>query len=154
MAVGLENRIPPPLVALCMAGLMYAAAWLVPALDAAVPGRKLVAGVLAAMGVLLDLAGVVHFLRTKTTVNPLKPSAASALVTRGVYKFTRNPMYLGMALLLMAWAIYLANVAALAVLPVFVLYMNRFQIAPEERALEARFGAEYSRYRARVRRWL
>ena len=106
------------------------------------------------IGVVLDLVALAHFLRAKTTVNPLRPDAASALVIAGVFRFTRNPMYLGMAILLAAWAIYLANIAALAVLPLFVLYMNRFQIAPEERALEARFGAEYSRYRARVRRWL
>lgn len=154
MAVVLENRIPPPLVALGVAALMYAAAWLVPAADVSVPGRRMIAGALAAAGVLLDIAGLVRFLREKTTINPLHPDAASALVTRGVYTFTRNPMYLGMALLLAAWGVYLANIAALAAVTLFILYMNRFQIAPEERALEARFGAEYSRYCKRVRRWV
>ena len=133
---------------------MYVAAWLLPAMDVIVPGKRVIAGVLGAAGVLLDLAGLVNFLRAKTTVNPLKPAAASALVTAGVYRITRNPMYLGMAILLAAWGVYLANVAALAVLPLFIVYTNRFQIAPEERALEARFGAEYSRYCERVRRWL
>lgn len=154
MAVGLENRIPPPVVALCTAGLMSAAAWLVPAADVSVPGRTFVAAGIAAIGVMLDVAGLVHFLRAKTTVNPLDPAAASVLVTRGVFRFSRNPMYLGLALLLAAWGVYLANLAALAVLPLFVAFINRFQIAPEERAMAARFGAEYSRYCARVRRWL
>jgi len=154
MAVGLENRVPPPVVALCTAGLMYAAAWLVPALDFGLPWRRTIAGTLAAVGVLFDAAGLAHFFRAKTTINPLDPSAASALVTGGVYRLTRNPMYVGLALLLLAWAIYLANVAALALMPLFVFYINRFQIAPEERALASRFGADYQAYRARVHRWL
>jgi protein-S-isoprenylcysteine O-methyltransferase Ste14 len=72
----------------------------------------------------------------------------------GVYRWTRNPMYLGMAVLLLAWGLWLANGAALAVISLFVAYLNRFQIAPEERALQARFGDEFTAYRARVRRWL
>jgi protein-S-isoprenylcysteine O-methyltransferase Ste14 len=154
MAIGLENRIPPPVVALCTAGLMYAAAWLVPALDFGLPWRGTIAGTLAAIGVSFDVAGLAHFFRAKTTINPLDPGAASALVTRGVYRFSRNPMYLGLALLVAAWGIYLANIAALALVPLFVLYMNRFQIAPEERALRARFGADFQAYCERVRRWL
>ena len=108
----------------------------------------------AAAGASLDAIALVHFLRRRTTINPLKPASASALVTEGIYRFTRNPMYVGLATLLAAWAIYLGNLAALAGVPLFIIYMNRFQIAPEERALEARFGAEYIAYRARARRWL
>ena len=154
MALGLENRVPPPVVALCTAGLMYAAAWLVPAADFGLPWRRAIAAVLGAVGASLDVVALAYFFRARTTFNPLDPSAASALVTGGVYRFTRNPMYLGLALLLLAWGIYLANVAALALMPVFVLYINRFQIAPEERALRARFGAGFHAYCARVRRWL
>jgi len=87
-------------------------------------------------------------------VNPLKPDSASALVVAGIYRWTRNPMYLGMATVLAAWGLYLANIGALAGVALFVAYMNRFQIAPEERALEARFGADFAAYRGRVRRWL
>ena len=133
---------------------MYAAAWLVPALDFGLPWRRTMAGVLCTVGLALDITGLAHFVRARTTVNPLNPSAASALVTRGVYRFTRNPMYLGVALLLLAWGIYLANVGALALVPLFVLYINRFQIAPEEHALRARFGSDFDAYCRRVRRWL
>jgi protein-S-isoprenylcysteine O-methyltransferase Ste14 len=76
------------------------------------------------------------------------------MVTSGVYRHTRNPMYLGMLCLLGAWAAWLGNAAALLGLPAFVAYMNRFQIAPEERALAQRFGAAFDAYAARVRRWL
>jgi protein-S-isoprenylcysteine O-methyltransferase Ste14 len=131
---------------------MLGLAWVAPALTFPIP--SLLAFPVAAVGVSLDAVALVHFLRSRTTINPLKPESASALVTGGIYRLTRNPMYLGLATLLLAWAFYLGNLAALAGVPVFILYMNRFQIAAEERALEARFGAEYAAYRARVRRWL
>lgn len=131
---------------------MLALAGIAPALTFPIPSA--IAFPVGAIGLSLDAIALVHFLRSRTTINPLKPESASALVTGGIYRFTRNPMYLGLATLLLAWAIYLGNLAALAGLPLFILYMNRFQIASEERALEARFGAEYIAYRARVRRWV
>jgi protein-S-isoprenylcysteine O-methyltransferase Ste14 len=152
VALRLEHRIPPPIVAACTAALMLGFAWVAPAPTFFIP--SVTTFVLAAVGVSLDGIALLHFLRRRTTVNALKPDTASALVTGGIYRFTRNPMYLGLATLLLAWAIYLGNLAALAGVPLFILYMNRFQIAPEERALEARFGAEYIAYRTRVRRWL
>lgn len=131
---------------------MLGFAWIAPALDVPVP--RLLAFPVGAIGAALDAVALVQFLRMRTTTNPLKPASASALVTGGIYRSTRNPMYLGLATLLAAWAIYLGNLAALAGVPLFILYMNRFQILPEERALEERFGPEYIAYRARVRRWL
>lgn len=131
---------------------MLALAWVAPALTFPIPSA--IAFPVGAIGLSLDAIALVHFLRSRTTINPLKPESASALVTGGIYRFTRNPMYLGLATLLLAWAIYLGNLAALTGLPLFILYMKRFQIASEERALEARFGAEYIAYRTRVRRWV
>ncbi|HEY8249602.1 MAG TPA: isoprenylcysteine carboxylmethyltransferase family protein [Burkholderiales bacterium] len=154
MAVRLENRVPPPIVAACVGALMLAAAWALPMLNVEIPGATLAAILVATASVTIALAGVIQFARAGTTVNPLQPDAASSLVDGGVYRWTRNPMYAGMAGVLLAWAIYLSSIAALAVLPLFVLYLNRFQIVPEERALEARFGAEFERYRNEVRRWL
>ena len=84
----------------------------------------------------------------------MKPGETTALVAVGVYKLTRNPMYLGMLLMLIGWAIFLSNVVAFAFLPVFVLYINRFQIEPEERVLALKFGSEFAAYQTRVRRWL
>ncbi len=152
MAFRLENRIPPPVVAACIAAVMLGLAWLVPSLTFPLP--SVLAFSIAAIGASLDAIALIQFLRRRTTINPLKPASASALVTGGIYRLSRNPMYLGAAILLLAWAIYLGSLAALAGVAFFILYMNRFQIAPEERALEERFGAEYIAYRARVRRWL
>jgi protein-S-isoprenylcysteine O-methyltransferase Ste14 len=133
---------------------MWVAAWLAPALALELPWRVPLAIAIALLGGALDLIALGYFIRARTTINPLAPDKASSLVTGGIYRITRNPMYLGMAALLLAWAIYLANLAALAVLPLFVAYIDRFQIAPEERALRARFGEDFERYCLRVRRWL
>jgi protein-S-isoprenylcysteine O-methyltransferase Ste14 len=154
MALRLENRVPPPLVGAGVAALMYGAAWLSPALDFPLPGKTWIAVAIAGIGLGIDIAGAVQFWRARTTINPLSPQKASALVTGGIYRWTRNPMYLGMAALLLAWGLHLANVAALAVILLFVTYLTRFQIRPEERALEARFGSEFAAYCERVRRWL
>ncbi len=149
----LELKIPPPVVALLTGLLMWSAARLVPPL--ALPGvtRIAAAVALAGCGVGLAISGVLTFRRAKTTVNPTTPAAASALVRTGAFRFTRNPMYLGLLLCLVAWAVYLSNVLALLITPLFVLYMNRFQIAPEERALAALFGDSFAEYKREVRRW-
>lgn len=118
------------------------------------PGATEAAILLACLGAAIDLAGLAAFRAARTTINPLRPEKASSLVRSGIYRYTRNPMYLGMLVLLLAWSAYLAHPAAFAMLPLFVLYLNRFQIAPEERALAKRFGAEFDDYRRRVRRWL
>jgi protein-S-isoprenylcysteine O-methyltransferase Ste14 len=109
---------------------------------------------LGVTGVLVALAGVIVFRRAGTTLHPQRPESSSAVVRSGVFAWTRNPMYLGMLLVLLAWAAWLANVASLVLAFAFVAYLNRFQIRPEERVLAARFGAAYTEYMARVRRWL
>ena len=130
--------------------------WLVafPALDFAVPFRVLLAAAFFVLALIVGVSAVLDFHRAKTTLNPLAPEQASALVVRGVFRWTRNPMYLAMLLVLIAWACIVANAAALVILPLFVAYLNRFQIAPEERALQARFGSEFEQYKRTVRRWL
>jgi len=150
----LELKVPPPVVALVIAGAMWTFARAVPELGFPLPYRTALALALAAAGAATALSGVALFRRARTTVNPLKPDATSALVTSGIYRLTRNPMYLGLLFVLAGWAAYLAHLGACLVLPAFVLYLNRFQITPEERVLAARFGAEYSAYCAGVRRWL
>ncbi len=84
----------------------------------------------------------------------MKPSTSSSLVIKGIYTLTRNPMYLGLAIILLGWGVYLANPVSLLVLPCFVVYLNRFQIVPEEKVLESIFGADFKAYSAKVRRWL
>jgi len=94
------------------------------------------------------------FQKAKTTFNPLKPDAASSLVASGIYRVSRNPMYVGFLLVLTGWAMWLSHPLPFLFLPIFVGYMNRFQISPEERVLSAKFGEEYDTYKQSVRRWL
>ena len=150
----LELKVPPPLVVLGVALLMWLAALAVPGLAWNMAAGTVYALVLAALGLGIAVAGVVSFARAHTTVNPLKPNTASSLVVTGLYRFTRNPMYLGDLVILIGWAVYLANAVSLLLVPVFVLYINRFQIGPEEKALSSLFGAGYAAYRSKVRRWL
>jgi protein-S-isoprenylcysteine O-methyltransferase Ste14 len=150
----LELKVPPVVVLLVVALAMWLLAGLVPGRLGDAQVRRWVAGALLAVGIAVAVAGVREFRRARTTVNPLRPDEATAMVTGGVYRHTRNPMYLGMLLVLAAWAAWLGNVPALLGLPAFVAYMNRFQIAPEERALATRFPHEAPAYTRRVRRWL
>lgn len=150
----LELKLPPPVVALLVGAAMWGLSLLVPPAAPATAVRMVIAIAIACAGIGIDVAGLVAFRRARTTINPLRPKATSSLVTTGVYRFTRNPMYVGLAVVLLAWAIWLASIPALLGLPVFVLYISRFQIAPEERALAGIFGAAFADYRTKVRRWL
>jgi protein-S-isoprenylcysteine O-methyltransferase Ste14 len=141
-------------VGLLVAIGMWAVAHLPPLLP--LPGlvRLPLAVALGAIGIAIAIGGVMSFRRAKTTVNPLKPETSTALVSTGVYSFTRNPMYLGMVLVLFAWAAYLSSIWSLVGPVLFALYITRFQIVPEERALDRLFGAPFGEYKQRVRRWL
>ena len=150
----LELKIPPPAVALSLAGLMWGLSSMPPVLDMPEFIRVAAAITLALVGIGISLAGVISFRLARTTVNPMKPETTSSLVHSGIYKTTRNPMYVGMLFVLVAWAVFLASAWALLGPVAFVLYINRFQIVPEERVLLAKFGADYTTYKSRVRRWL
>ena len=150
----LELKIPPVALVVLFALVMWLLAQLVPPVALPAVWVQVLAGVFAITGIIIALSGVLAFRRANTTVDPRVPQQSSSLVIRGIYRYSRNPMYVGFLLLLIAWAFYLSSAAALALLPLFVLYMNRFQIAPEERFLLQKFGAEYQAYLTRVRRWL
>ncbi|AKS43374.1 methyltransferase family protein [Wenzhouxiangella marina] len=150
----LEKRLPPVLlVALCgAAGWAVAGRWPGPVLPEPVWDAGTV--ILGALGLFVCLAGLRAFARVGTTVDPTRPEGASSLVVTGIYRFTRNPMYLGFVLLLAAWAFRLGSLWALVTVPLCMLWLSRFQIVPEERALRERFGADFDIYCRRVRRWL
>jgi len=150
----LELKVPPVVLMLVVAAIMWLASGQAPSLALALPWRWAPALVSAGAGLAFALAGVAAFRRAGTTVDPTQPGAASTIVTSGVYRHSRNPMYVGFLLVLTGWAFFLSHPLAFVLLPVFVAYMNRFQIAPEERALAARFGSEYVDYKKSVRRWL
>ncbi len=145
----------PPVAVTIIAGiLMFACAKAVPGATFRSPAMSIVAGLMLLVGGIVGVTGVLTFRRHETTVNPLKPGDASAIVTEGIYRYTRNPMYLGLALALLSWAVFLGNLLALAWVAMFVVYLTQFQIKPEERALEELFGEAFRKYRSEVRRWI
>jgi len=150
----LELKIPPPILALLVGAAMWGVSLAAPAAPLLSNIRLVATIAIALAGVAISIAGVAAFRRAKTTLNPFRPGTTSSLVTSGVYRFTRNPMYVGLALALLAWAVFLSSAWSLLGPVGFILYMTRFQIVPEERALSGIFGPAYSEYQAKVRRWL
>jgi protein-S-isoprenylcysteine O-methyltransferase Ste14 len=150
----LEKRIPPPLVVVLIGAAMAVIAWFTPALEIGGNVRFAVGGIVIALGALVGFQGVWAFWRNKTTISPVDLESVSALVTSGVFRFSRNPMYVGFAAMLVGWAVCLAAPWALVGPVAFVLFTNRFQIIPEERVMRDKFGQAYDDYQSKVRRWI
>jgi len=150
----LELKVPPLLLVLGFALVMALVDRTLPMFELSLPWAQGLGPVLMALGAACAAAGVWAFRRAGTTVNPTRPETSREVVREGIYAYSRNPMYLGFALALLGWAWLLSHGLALALLPGFVLYMNRFQILPEERVLARHFGPAYDSYRAQVRRWI
>jgi protein-S-isoprenylcysteine O-methyltransferase Ste14 len=150
----LEHKIPPPIIGILSAGMMWVIAYYSFQINPPPMLANSIAGFFLVIGLLLDTGGLIAFIRKKTKINPLKIETASSLVTRGIYRITRNPMYLGMAFLLTGFGVWLSTPLAFVGVAFFVGYITRFQIIPEERALNGLFGEEYRQYCQRVRRWL
>lgn len=149
----LELKIPPVANALIIAAAMW---WIALYLDLswAVFDTKWWGTVFfLGLGGAFGLLGLVEFYKESTSINPHKPDNTSSLVTNGIYSISRNPMYAGLLLILVGFGFYLGNVLVFAMIPIFVAYMNRYQIAPEEQVMDEKFGDEYQKYKAEVRRW-
>lgn len=150
----LELKIPPPVVALLICAAMWGLSLFTPVLNVSMFNRAMAAFVITSLGGAVAISGVAGFRRANTTLDPRKPHAASSLVTTGIYRRTRNPMYVGVLLVIVGWAAFLSSPWALLGPLAFALYVTRFQIQPEERILSGLFGAAYIDYQSRVRRWL
>mgnify|MGYP002664006054 CR=1 FL=1 len=149
----LDTKIPAPVIGAFVAAAMWGVSPLGPQFSVAPVLAYGATALFALAGLSFDVLGLSVFRKMRSTVNPLKPQRSTALVTCGVYRVTRNPMYVGMALLLLAWAMYLSALLPFVGPAIFVAYITRFQIRPEERILKGLFGAEYLAYTAGVRRW-
>lgn len=149
----MELKLPPVVVLFIFALLMYLLGRFLPFGEFEFFGRHYLSSALGILAVLMGIISLGHFFRTKTTVDPTKPDKASILVTNGIFAFSRNPMYLSMLLLLLAFGLRLGNAFNVLLAAGFVSYMNRFQILPEEKALTKLFGKEFELYCKSVRCW-
>lgn len=149
----MELKLPPLAWALSLALCMWATAVWLPSFAFHWAHSQALATLLASVGLATALSGIAAFRQATTTVNPLYPNRASSLVRSGPYRFTRNPMYLGMLLILFAWFLALQNFVSLSFVAGYQIIITELQIKPEERALEQIFGQEYRDYTDRVSRW-
>lgn len=150
----LALRVPPLALVVAFAVAIALVTVYLPLVRIPLPGHKYASAALIFAGLLVALVGVIQFRRARTTVNPMSPSKASAVVSSGIYRWSRNPMYLGMALALLGLAAWGSTLAGYLLVPGFCWYLTRFQIIPEEEALLAIFRQEFAQYMASVRRWV
>ena len=150
----LALKVPPVAQVIITAAAMYGVSKMVPALTFSLNGSTALAVGLGVIGMSLGVMGVTQFRKAQTTPNPQALEKVSSLVTSGIYQYSRNPMYLGLVLILLGWAFYLSHFLAFVLLPVFILYMTRFQIQPEEQMMARKFGKTYQAYLNKVRRWI
>lgn len=151
--MSLETRIRPPFVLAFFAALALIADHVVGAPPAGAL-RWGSSAALLSLGAAIAIIGLRTSAKAHTTHDPLRPESASALVTQGIYAWTRNPMYVGLTLMLTGICVWSGGGAGIGLVPAFVAYIDRFQIRPEERALRRKFGEAFEVYRTRVRRWL
>lgn len=154
MGTNLELKVPPLALTVLTGVLMGLTAAIWPAATFGLPFSRPAALLLAAGGAVICILGVARFRLHETTVLPHRPEATARLVTDGIYGYTRNPMYVGMLMVLAGWGLWLDHPGAAVLVPLCGFWLQRFQILPEERAMAARFGDEYQAYRRKVRRWV
>ena len=150
----LALKVPPVAQVIITAAAMYGIAKNMPSVQFSLSGSTVLAVGLGVIGMSLGVMGVTQFRKAQTTPNPQALEKASSLVTSGIYRYSRNPMYLGLVLILLGWAFYLSHFLAFVLLPVFIFYMTRFQIQPEEQMMARKFGKTYHAYLYKVRRWI
>ena len=150
----LELKVPPVAQVVITAAVMYGVSRIMPSLQFYFEGTNTLAIGLSVIGLGSGIMGVAQFKKAQTTVNPHTPEKSTNLVTSGIYQYTRNPMYLGLVLILLGWAFYLSHFLPFMLVPVFMVYMTRFQIQPEERMMTQKFGKAYQDYLIKARRWI
>ncbi len=150
----LELKVPPVAQVIITAAAMYGVSKVAPALKFSLSGSTALAIGSGVIGLGSGIMGVAQFKKAQTTPNPQALEKVSSLVTDGIYRYSRNPMYVGLVLILLGWTLYLSHFLAFVLVPVFMLYMTRFQIEPEERMMELKFGKKYQSYLSQVRRWI
>ena len=146
--------IPPPIQALLSAIMMCLISRYFTHANFSLNGINIFALIFLIIAVIIIVLSMYKFRKIKTTISPLRPNKTSSLVKSGIYEYTRNPMYLGLLLMLFSTALFLKNLISFLIIPLFILFITKNQILPEEEALENIFGEEYKNYKKKVRRWI
>ena len=146
--------IPPPIQALLSAIMMCLINRYFTHANFSLNGINIFALIFLIIAAIIIILSMYKFKKIKTTISPLRPNKTSSLVKSGIYEYTRNPMYLGLLLMLFSTVLFLKNFISFLIIPLFILFITKNQILPEEEALENIFGEEYKNYKKKVRRWI
>ena len=148
----METKIPPPIVTLMFGLAIFFSREMLPVVE--IQHSSYLGIFLLLMGFFILISAVRLFRKYNTTVNPLSPNQATKLVTDGIFKYTRNPMYLGMAFILGSIAVFFNLLGGIILVPIFCAYITKFQIIPEERAMSDLFSDDFDKYIKETRRWV
>ena len=148
----MKTKIPPPIITLICIVLNYLSTYLINPIK--FPNTKIISGLIFLLGLFTAIFAILLFKKDKTTVNPIDPEETTTLVTTGIFSITRNPMYLGLFFLISSTVLFFGSWLGIIILVIFVWYINKFQIIPEEQAMEKLFGKKYNEYKKNVRRWI
>ena len=151
MKLNLETKIPPPLITLICISIIY---FFEKEFIFFEDWNIYISGFFLLWGLIIIAFAVFKFAKTKTTVDPTKPSKTSSLVISGIYRITRNPMYLGMLFLIISFTFYKLSLVGAIVIPSFIFYINKYQIEPEEYEMRKKFGENFEDYCKKVDRWI
>lgn len=145
-------KIPPPLLVIILTSLVYFSSTKLELIY--LPYRQMISTLILIIGLIIIISPVANFIKSKTTVNPVKFENVNRLVTTGVYKYSRNPMYLGMIMIIISTTVYYLNFVSVFSPLIFYIWINKFQISREEIFLEDKFGDDYLKYKSKTRRWI
>ena len=148
----MKTKIPPPIIALVMIAIIYLSSLIVEPITFGY--QTLISILVVVIGLAWAIPSFRLFAKYKTTISPFTPSETTALVTDGMYRYSRNPMYLGLVLLTIAATIFFGTWLGVVIVVAFIFLLNFLQILPEEKALLDIFGEEYVEYQKKVRRWI
>ena len=150
--IDIKTKFPPPLVALTFGFLINYTKNIFPKIE--IKNENFFGSIMIISGFIIILSAIILFKKYKTTITPLNPSNSTKLITVGIYKFSRNPMYLGLLLVLLGISFIINIIGGFLLIPLFILYLNLFQILPEENAMVDLFKDEFLEYKKNVRRWI
>lgn len=146
------SKIPPPLVVLILVISTFFSSKTIDLIQ--IPFQTLISIFIFSIGILILINPVLKFKKSKTTINPIKFKKVNKLVTSGIYKYSRNPMYLGLLMIVISSSIFYLNIYSILTPLFFYLWINRFQIKREEIFLTEKFGKDYLSYKSNTRRWI
>ena len=145
-------KIPPPLIVLTLIISIYFSSKRIDLIN--IPFQLEISFFILSLGILIFINPVLKFIKSKTTINPIQFEETNRLVTSGIFKYSRNPMYLGMLMIIISTSIFYLNIYSILTPFLFVFWINKFQIKREEIFLTEKFGKEYLSYKNKTRRWL